>query len=89
MVTVFDYTASTNNCFVVKHLLEDYVQTVTVDTENKTLTIEYHVKQNNIPSEKTITLEEYNRFGLLTNITEYVIVETVSKTNSSITYKYQ
>ena len=88
MVNIYDYTLLENNCFIVKHIASDYVVACKIDDVEKQLTIEYS-NLTNIPEVKSIIFEEYNKFGILVNSTDYTFTNIVCKTKNSITYSYQ
>ena len=88
MVTIYDYTLLENNCFIVKHIASDYVVSCKIDDVEKQITIEYS-NLKVIPEVKSIIFEEYNKFGIIVNSTDYEFTNIISKTNSSITYEYK
>ncbi len=87
MIKTFNNSGK-NNCFLVKHKAEDYVESVIIDTDKKEITIKY---QWGIlpPKEKEIIIEEYNKFGILLNSTIYNLTSIIKYEKDLITYSYK
>ena len=99
---IFDYSATENNCFILKHKLKDNVLSVIIDEDKITINYsEYFAKIVNgyfiedkenklkiIPENKLI-LEEYDKFGILKKSTEYYNLDVINQTDNSITYSYK
>lgn len=87
MIKTFN-NSDKNNCFLVKHKAEDYVESVIIDTDKKEITIKY---QWDIlpPKEKEITIEEYTKFGILLNSTTYSITDIIKYDKDLIIYSYK
>lgn len=77
-----------NNCFTVIHNSEEYVESVIIDTDKKEISIQY---QFDISPEKEdeIIIEEYTKFGVLTNSTTYKITGVIECQDDFIKYSYE
>lgn len=84
---IFDYNLPENNCFTIKHSAKNYVESCIVD--NNTLTINYNDNVKQIPIEKEIFIDIYNKFGIFIETLNYVVIDVIDKTNTSITYRIE
>ena len=74
MDKIFSYTADKNNCFILKHSenqsLDDIVESLKIN--DKTISVNYN-KPIKIEQETKLIFEEYNKFGIIVQTTEYEV----------------
>lgn len=90
MITTYDYTQSDNNCFLVKHdnnfYLDDYVESIDIDYSNHNIKITYH-GNTNIKITDKIILEIYDKFGILQDTQIFDNLTCIEKSNNYVIYK--
>lgn len=90
MLTTYDYLQPNNNCFLVKHdnnfYLDDCVESIDIDYSNHIIKITYHGNINIKITDKII-LEVYDKFGILQNTQVFDNLMCMEKSNNYVTYK--
>ena len=91
MIT-YDYLQPNNNCFLIRHdnnfYLDDYVESVNIDSTNNSIRINYH-ENTDVKLTDKIILEVYNRFGILANTQVFDNLSCIEKTDDYVIYKFE